>query len=272
MSLLARVDELDAVGASDALAASTAKVMAAEAEQFYLAAHWADLHAPEVAEDQLAAWDPDLPGTRGWVPAGADGTPLMGEFAAAELAALLGRSTAGGQQLVADAVNVRHRHPLLWAGVAAGTVRMWLAAKVARRGAACELTMDQARWVDTETTPYLTTLPVARFLALVEAKIIAADPDAAAERSRQAALARFVHSSQTDEHGLRTLVARARAGDVLYLVAVLDRLAEILRTEGAPTTAPPSGAGSARAGCGRRTRSGTAGILRRCRERVSGGA
>ena len=232
MSLVARVDELDAVAASDALAASTAKVMAAEAEQFYLAAHWADLHAPEVVEDQHAVWDPSLPGTPGWVPAGADGTPLMGEFAAAELAALLGRSTGGGQQLVADAVNVRHRHPLLWAGVAAGTVRVWLAAKVARRCAACELTMEQARWVDAETTPYLTSLPVARFLALVEAKIIAADPDAAAERARQAALARFVHSSQTDEHGLRTLVARARAGDVLYLVAVLDRLAEILRVDG----------------------------------------
>ena len=238
MSLLARVDELDAVGASDALAASTVKVMAAEAEQFYLAAHWADLHAPEVVADQHAAWDAgwdsSLPGAERWVPAGADRTPLMGEFAAAELAALLGRSTAGGEQLVADAVNVRHRHPLLWAGIAAGSVRVWLAAKVARRCAATELTMDQARWVDTETTPYLASLPVARFLALVEAKIIAADPDAAAERARQAALVRFVRSSQTDEHGLRTLVARARAGDVLYLVAVLDRLADILHAEGMP--------------------------------------
>lgn len=227
-----RVDELDAVAVSDALAASTAQVMAAEAQQFFLAAHWADLHAPLLVEDQHTAWESELPGTPGWVPAGAEGTPLIGEFAGAELAALVGRSTVGGEQLVADAVNVRHRHPLLWAGIRGGTVRVWLAAKVARRCAATGLTMEQARWVDTETTPYLTSLPVARFLALVEAKIIAADPDAAAERARQAALARFVRSSQTDENGLRTLVARARAGDVLYLVAVLDRLAEILRTDG----------------------------------------
>ena len=90
----------------------------------------------------------------------------------------------------------------------------------------------QAEWVDAETTPYITTLPPKRFLDLVEAKIIEADPEAAEERARAKALARFVHAGRVDEHGLRTLVARAHAGDVTYLVAVLDRIAVILAQRG----------------------------------------
>jgi hypothetical protein len=43
-----------------------------------------------------------------------------------------------------------------------------------------------------------------------------------------------VHAGRTDEDGLRTLVARATAGDVTYLVAVLDRLAGILAEGGDP--------------------------------------
>src|SRR3712207_5206883 len=154
------LEELDGSRAADELARSRDLVMWAEAEQLQLAAHWADLHAPEYVEDCRAA----LPGMERAVPSGADGCPMMTEFAAAELAALLGRTTASGEQLVADAVNLRHRHPLLWESIRRGEVRTWLAAKVARRCAAAGLTKDQAMWVDGQTTPYLLTLPIGRFL------------------------------------------------------------------------------------------------------------
>lgn len=226
-----RFEGLDAVEASDALAASTRKILAAEAEQFFLAAHWADLHAPEFVQDHAPR---ALPGTERVVWSGADGTPQIGEFAAAELAALLGRSTGAGEQLVADAVNVRHRHPLLWSGIEAGAVRVWVAVRVARRCASAELSLDQARWVDAETTPYAATLPLGRFFELVDARIAAADPESAAARADRAARRRFVSLGRTDEHGLRTLVARARAGDVVHLVAVLDRIAEVLALQGMP--------------------------------------
>ena len=229
------VDDLDASAVADALADVGAKVVAAEAEQFRLAAHWADLHAPvlvgEVTEELV-----HLRGGERVRLAGADGTPEIMEFAAAELGALLGRSTRGGEQLIADAANVRFRHPLLWAAIGRGEARVWLAAKVARRCAATKLNVDQAHWVDTQTTPYISTLPTGRFLELVEAKIIEADPDEAAARARAQAVERFVRTSPTDDHGLRTLVARARAGDVLHLVAVLDRLADILAEDGAEGT------------------------------------
>src|SRR3954452_8018355 len=110
------LDELDGNRAADALARSRDVVMWAEAEQLQLAAHWADLHTPDFVEDCRAA----LPGMERAVPSGADGCPMMAEFAGAELAALLGRTTASGEQLVADAVNLRHRHPLLWTAIRRG--------------------------------------------------------------------------------------------------------------------------------------------------------
>ena len=111
-------------------------------------------------------------------------------------------------------------------------MRVWLAAQAGRLCTSAQLTQEQAHWVDEETTPYVETLPPGRYLNLVRAKIIAADPAAAAERAKAAELARFVRAGQTDENGLRTLVARARAGDVTVLVAVIDRIAAILSDRG----------------------------------------
>jgi hypothetical protein len=132
---------------------------------------------------------------------------------------------------MADAVNLRHRHPRLWRLVHDLRVEAWVAVQVARKCAAAGLTLAQARWVDEVTAGFAETLPTGRFLTLVEAKIIEADPDAAEERRQAEMLARFVRTKQS-EHGLKVLIARATAGEVIYLVAVIDRLAEILGLQG----------------------------------------
>ncbi|QIK65644.1 hypothetical protein G7072_04200 [Nocardioides sp. HDW12B] len=227
------LDDLDRVAASDALAEVRRRVLAVEAEQLYLAAHWADLHAPEFVSDclDLLPGSP-APGAEGTKQLGGDGCPEMSEFAGVELAALLGRTTGSGEELLVDAVTLRHRHPGLWRGIREGRVRVWLAIRAGRLCTSAQLTQEQAHWVDDRTTPYVETLPPGRYLALVRATIIAADPAAAEERARAAELARFVRAGQTDEHGLRTLVARARAGDVTVLVAVIDRIAAILSDRG----------------------------------------
>ena len=230
------VQELTSDGLADALAASRRELMAAEARQLVLAAAWADHHSGSFVDDQLMVLPgmPRLVSVRGGSSGSVDGCPQVEEYAAAELAALLGCTTVVGEQMIADAVVLRHRHPLLWTALRGGQARVWLAAKVARRCVQAKLDQAQAGWFDAETTPYVTTLPPGRFLALVDAKIIEADPEAVEERSRAAALARFVHVGATDEHGLRTMVARASAGDVTYVVAVLDRIAVILAQGGDP--------------------------------------
>ena len=95
--------------------------------------------------------------------------------------------------------------------------------------------------MDRTTTPYLATLPWGRFVDLLEARIIAADPAAAEARREAAELDRFVVTGQSTEHGLKTLVAKATAGEVIYLVATVDRLAQILQLEGdtSPVGRPP---------------------------------
>ncbi len=137
----------------------------------------------------------------------------------------------------ADALNVRHRHPQLWAALAEGRGRVWQARKVAQSCAAAGLDLDQARWVDAVTTPYVASLPWGRFESLVEAKIIEADPDAAEERAKAAAMARFVRTGQSSEYGIKTLIARANAGDVIFFQAMVDRIAQILLLQGDTDTA-----------------------------------
>ncbi|HET6654323.1 MAG TPA: DUF222 domain-containing protein, partial [Nocardioides sp.] len=218
------VDDLERQRVAAAIVESNAALLEVEARQFVLAAQWADLHPMSTGTV--------LPGTERARRYGGDGTPFAGEFAAAELGVLLGRSHVAAATLMADALDVRHRLPRLWAALLAGSVRVWQARHVASRTRATGLTLAQARQVDETTTPYLTTLPWGRFVDLLEARIIAADPDAAEARRVAAELDRFVVTGQSNEHGLKTLVAKATAGEVIYLVAMVDRIAEILLHHG----------------------------------------
>jgi hypothetical protein len=195
-----------------------------ECRELVLAAQWADLHPTSSGTV--------LPGTEHTKRYGGDGTPFAGEFAAAELGVLLGRSHVAAATLMADALDVRHRLPQLWAALRAGSVRVWQARHVAARTRATGLSLAQAREVDAATTPYLASLPWGQFQDLLEARIVAADPGAAEARRVAAELDRFVVTGQSTEHGLKTLVARATAGEVIYLVAMVDRIAEILLQHG----------------------------------------
>jgi hypothetical protein len=220
-------DDLERRSVADALVASQAGLLEVEARQFMLAARWADLHPAESIGSGVV-----LPGTERAKRYGGDGTPWAGEFAAAELGVLLGRSHVAAATLMADALDVRHRLPQLWAALLAGSVRVWQARHVAERTRATGLTLAQAREVDAATTPVLASLSWGRFTDLLEARIIAADPAAAEARRVAAELDRFVVTGQSTEHGLKTLVARATAGEVIYLVAMVDRIAEILLQQG----------------------------------------
>ena len=100
------IEDLDQVATAEELARSYELVLAAEAGQFVIAAHWADLHAPEFVEDTRAAM-PRLPDARST----ADGCPEIDPAAGAELAVQLRRSPAAGEQLIRQALLVRHRHP-----------------------------------------------------------------------------------------------------------------------------------------------------------------
>ena len=233
MDLLEELADLDADGVLAAAGAAQVGMVVAECRRFVLAARGVDLHPGEALdEERRRTGRRVLPGMERSRRSGAEGTPLVGEFAAAELGAVLGMGPVAAGCFVRDAVNVRFRHPRLWAGVLAGRVRVWQAREVARTCAAAGLDAAQAGWVDEVTTSYLSSLPWARFEALLLAKIVEADPAAAEERARAAALARFVRTGRSSEFGLTTIVARAEAGDVIFFTAMVDRIAVVLAEEG----------------------------------------
>ena len=109
---------------------------------------------------------------------------------------------------------------------------MWKARKVAHLTHAAGLSLDQARAVDAAVTPYVDGLAWKAFTDLVEARIIEADPAAAEARRVAESLARFVSTGQSDEFGLKTLIVRATAGDVIFFVAMSDRIAACLLADG----------------------------------------
>ncbi len=225
------IDDLDGQAAADVLVANHAALIDAEATEFLLAAQWAALHN----EDTLTRRDGAgrvLPGTERARRIGGDGTPQVAEFAAAELGCLIGRGPVAALNLMANALDVEYRHPRLWAGIHGTLVRPFQACEVAKRTRSAGLSLAQARWVDAQIDGYLHSLAWDRFLDLVEAKIIEVDPVAAEARRRAKALEQFVSTGRCNEYGLATMIVRAEAGDVIFFVAMCDRIAQILLLQG----------------------------------------
>ena len=163
---------------------------------------------------------------------GGDGTPTIGEFCVGEFAAVAGLSTATGSKLIADAVDLRHRYPMIWARICRYEVQIWICRKIANQTR--HLTLEAARYVDAAVAPYLSSLPPGRLFTLVEAKLIEADPADAEARAKLAQANRFVRTGRTTDCGIKTLIARAEAGDVIMFTALCDRIAQILGLKGDP--------------------------------------
>ncbi len=198
-----------------------------EIRKFVAAAHFADLHHPD--KDAVPA--DMLPGSEQARRLGGAGTPLVMEFAAAELGARMGKSPYAGRSLMADALDVRHRLPLLWARVCAGEVAVGYARFVAQQTR--DLSDGAAGFVDVEVSEYADgRLTWSRFETLVAAKIVDADPEAAAQRERAAAEEQFAKVGRSNEHGQKTLYVKSGAAEMVRINATIDYLAEALKALG----------------------------------------
>ncbi|MGB4918393.1 MAG: hypothetical protein WBO89_11840, partial [Propionicimonas sp.] len=79
----------------------------------------------------LDASGPTIPGQERLLPTGAAGTPLVAEHLATELAPQLRVSIESAWALISEAMNLVHRHPLLWAATREGQLRVWQARSIA---------------------------------------------------------------------------------------------------------------------------------------------
>ncbi len=174
------------LSASDLLALARDRKAAedqAAAELLEVAARWADLHPPESIHDAAAF---TVPGCEHEEPIAGPGCPLVAEFCIAELGAVLGVSTTAAKKLIGHALELRHRLPRLWAQVHAGQVPAWRARLVAEATihTAPALTMDAARWIDSQVAAVagrIGTAQLDRLVAETIKRFDLAGPDPAAD-------------------------------------------------------------------------------------------
>jgi hypothetical protein len=195
------------------------------------AAAWAD----QCGE---GSFDLDLVNRGGerWIRLGGPSTPRVAEFAPAAFGARLQLSPYAAGRLIADVLDLRHRLPILWSRVERLEVREGHARYVARKTR--DLGPAQAAYVDARVAESADgRLPWARFEALVEAAIIAADPVAAQAREEAAATEVFARPTRSTEHGMRGFYIRAGFPLIARLDATVAYVAEALKALGDTGTA-----------------------------------
>ena len=149
----------------------------AEAATFVLAAQFADLMAGE----GLPVSRRVLPGRERAVRLGGAGTPLVAEFAAADFGARVRMGSWAARHHLADALDVRHRLPLIWARVVARQARVGNARLVAARTR--HLSVEAAGLVDRSMVDFVDgSVPWGRFESRLAGRVVAADPETAAVR------------------------------------------------------------------------------------------
>jgi hypothetical protein len=173
------VDDLDADTLHALLEDAEAQSRAAERRKLNYAYQWCVLH-PAKHPDEAAMWmeagDRDVLDCDETI--GAEGTPLVAAFAAEELAAGLRMSTRAGLQLMADALNLRHRLPRIEARVQALEVPVWRARRIAQ--ATTSLSQKACAIVDAHLVDRAETCGVVAIdRAIAEARA-AAEPEALA--------------------------------------------------------------------------------------------
>ncbi len=157
---------------------------------------------------------------------GGDGTPEVAEFAPAELGLETGLSPNQARSLIADALDLRHRLPVLWARVQAGDVPAREARRVALR-TRC-LTVEQAMVVDRRVARYVGQLSWTRLENLLTAEILRVDRERVEQRTEDAKRFRSVRIGRGSEHGLTEVWMQLDTITALRLKAQLVRLAEVM--------------------------------------------
>ena len=202
-----------------------------EARLFELAARFADLHPGHGLPAAGSTSSRVLPGTERVVRLGGVGTPWVAEFAYAELGARMGMGTWAARRYVADALDVRHRLPLIWQRLQAREARVGSARLVAARTR--HLSVAAAGFVDAAMAPFVDgSLPWGRFEARLDGKVVAADPALAAEREAERVAEQFAKRTRSTEAGTAGFYVRSTVGVIARLDATISFLADALRAFG----------------------------------------
>ena len=213
-----------------------------EVDKLELLLAWADLHSgdPQAEPDAV----PVRFGGPRLIALGGDATPEVQDLALVEMSIARHESVMATRSALADAFDLRHRLPKVWAGVKAGRCDLWVVRRVARMSR--KLDRHQVRIVDDAVAAALDEAP-SRILTIAEAKIVEADPVAHAKRISDNQKTKGVWypkarpGSQIDDTdntgttaGVATVFARLDEADAIEHAAMVEHLATTL-AEHAPT-------------------------------------
>lgn len=156
---------------------------------------------------------------------GGIGSPAVSEFIGLELAGLLRCPPIVAASKLADALNLRHRHPRLFAAMQQLKVE---AARACKAADLCsDLPVDVAELVTDEWVGIQEALGWTAALNLLKRLIVEADPARAADKERRRRAERGVYVWGLHE-GAMNLTGCLDVLDARYLDAAVDRVADIL--------------------------------------------
>ena len=202
----------------------------------------ADEHAAQVRQVELIAelcaeyatldaTGPALPGHERLVASGGDGTPLVAEHLATELAPKLRTTILSAAVTISQAMDLVCRHPRVWAATKAGRAPVWQAKQVAVATHAAGLSLEATAWVDEQVEPALGHLPWGRLKRKLAGLIVRADVELAARHAQQAREERWVRIRHNGD-GTAFILARTDAADAHRLHHTLTQLAGQLSLAG----------------------------------------
>jgi hypothetical protein len=196
------VDDLDPDWLLALAAESETQSRQAERRKLRLAHRWCVLN-PATVETGIATWSEAGREALDCDEAlGGDGTPLVAAFAPEQLGAALGCATSHALQLMADALNLRHRLPRTWAMLEALELPAWRAQRLAR--ATSDLSRPAALHVDRELAPVLGSagaVTIDRAIAEARARYEPEELDDAEHRARANWDVRLRHAPADLPHG-----------------------------------------------------------------------
>jgi hypothetical protein len=132
------------------------------------AARWVSMHSTEALVGPADAWHERA------LPLGGEGCPEVAEFAVAEFAAGLGKSTESGRRYLARAVEGHYRLTRCWARLEAGDLPAWRLGMIADQTMA--LSPAAAAFVDQHVAAVAHTVGPAQLMRLVEEAKARFDP------------------------------------------------------------------------------------------------
>lgn len=188
----------------------------------------------DLAEEQSWTVDAeyDMVGTRP-IRIGADGTRMVNEFLALEVAALKNMSVTAATWLIRDILNLQARHPMLWAKTLDGTIPVFRSRQLAQEMGPFDLSFDEARELDTQLRPFVGTVSWRRLLHRVRGLIANIAPAKVKAEASKAREERYVRFPSTDEDtAIKQFYGRVDAADGIFFDAMIDRIADILATRG----------------------------------------